>query len=96
VAALSRKSGNPKRMVTESDVITARAELAKQGYLVRHAAMRSEGTCTAAAPIKSRGVTVASIGVGGPSQRWDEARAKPFGKLFRQVASELSALLSGT
>lgn len=96
VAALSRKSGNPKRVVTESDVIAARAELAKQGYLVRHAAIRSEGTCTAAAPIKSRGVTIASIGVGGPSQRWDEARVKLFAKLFRQVASELSALLTGT
>lgn len=95
VVALSRKSGNPKRTVSESDVITARAELAKQGYLVRHAALRSDGTCTAAAPIRSRGVTVASIGVAGPSQRWDETTVKPFAKLFRHVTSELSAQLSG-
>ena len=93
VAALSRKSGNARRTVTEADVLAARAELTKQGYLVRHAALHSDGTCTAAAPVRSRSHVVASIGIAGPSQRWNEAEAKLHGRLFRRVSQELSSRL---
>lgn len=93
VAALSRKSGNARRTVTEADILSARAELTKQGYLVRHAALHSEGTCTAAAPVRNRGAIVASIGIAGPSQRWNENVMKPHAKMLRRVVQELSARL---
>lgn len=95
VVKLSRKSGVAKRVVTEAEVLAARTELAKQGYLVRHAAIHSEGTCTVAMPVRSKNVTVASIGIAGPLQRWNEVQIKQHAKLFRQVAHDLSAQLSG-
>jgi DNA-binding IclR family transcriptional regulator len=96
VVELSRKIGDPLRVVKETDVLAARNELQKNGYLIRHAALSSAGTCTVALCIRSKGAAIAAVGIAGPSQRWNEKTARPHAKLFRQIAHELSHALDRT
>jgi DNA-binding IclR family transcriptional regulator len=93
---LSRKIGDPLRVIRETDVLSARNELQKHGYLVRHAALSSAGTCTVAMTVRHGGAAIAAIGIAGPSQRWNEKAARPHAKLFRQVAHDLSKALART
>ena len=90
VVALSKQVGIPEREVTEAEVITARQELKKRGYLVRHAALTSAGTCTIASSIRLDDKAVASIGIAGPSEHWNEKTIKPFVKDLLDASKELS------
>ena len=88
--ALSKLLEDPKRIVTEADVEQARKELDGQGYLVRHAAITSAGTCTVATPIHRNDRLVASLGIAGPSDRWNEKTIKPHLKTLLALTRELS------
>jgi DNA-binding IclR family transcriptional regulator len=88
--ALSELLEDPKRLVTEAEVKRARKELDNQGYLVRHAAITSAGTCTIATPVHRNGRLVASLGIAGPSDRWNEKTIKPHLKFLLTLTRELS------
>lgn len=94
VVALSKQIGDANRTVTEAEVIRARQELSKRGYLVRHAALSSAGTCTVASSVRLDNKAVASIGIAGPSERWNEKTIKPYVKDLLDATSELSHRIS--
>lgn len=94
VVALSKQLGDPMRTVNEADVIQARQELKKRGYLVRHAALSSAGTCTIASTVRLDDKAIASIGIAGPSERWNEKTAKPHIKNLLYATKELSHSIS--
>ncbi len=90
---LSRKIGDPLRVIKETDVLAARNEIQKNGYLIRQAALSSAGTCTVALTVRNHGAVIAAIGIAGPSLRWNEKVARPHAKLFRQIAHDLTHAL---
>lgn len=94
VVALSKKMGDSQRAVTEADVIQARQELKKRGYLIRHASLASAGTCTIASTVRLDGKAIASIGIAGPSERWNEKTVKPYIKDLLDATNELSRRIS--
>lgn len=94
VVTLSKQNGDPKRFVNEAEVIKARHELKKMGYLVRHASLTSAGTCTVASIVRLGDKAIASIGIAGPSERWNEKTVKPFVKELLDATEALSRGIS--
>ena len=94
VVELSRASGDPRRLVNEAEILRARHEIKMRGYLIRHAALASEGTCTIATAIRHHGKVVASLGIAGPSHRWTGETIKPHLKAILNSTAQISRALN--
>ncbi len=95
----SRLTGSREQLT--SSTITAADELrtsikaaGKKGYAVAVCELQPDFSAVGAAVLDSTGRVIASLSVGGPSERLPRKRLSELGELVREAADELSRLLS--
>ena len=90
----SRDQLTPKTITDADDLRKALKGIRKKGYAVAVGELQPDFSAVGAAVRDSSGAVVASLSIGGPSERLPRKRLSELGQLVREAADELSRQLS--